>query len=38
LWVAPELSYPVGPVEVREREDVEQLGASSWGESVETLL
>src|SRR5215208_1151774 len=30
LWVAPELSDPVGSLEVREHEDVEKLGAGSW--------
>jgi hypothetical protein len=35
LWVAPELSDPVGPVEAGEHEDVEQLGAGSRPESVE---
>jgi hypothetical protein len=29
LWVAPELSDPVGALEVREHQDVEQLGAGS---------
>ena len=29
LWIAPELSDPVGPVEVGEHEDVEELGATS---------
>jgi hypothetical protein len=29
LRVAPELSDPVGPLEVVEHEDVEQLGAGS---------
>jgi hypothetical protein len=26
-WVAPELADPVGPLEVGQHEDVEQLGA-----------
>jgi hypothetical protein len=34
----PQCEPAVGPLEVEEREDVEQFGASSWGESVETLL
>ena len=38
LRVAPELSDPVGPLEVREHQDVEELGAGSWAERVETLL
>ena len=28
LWVAPELADPVGPLEVGEHQDVEQLGAT----------
>jgi hypothetical protein len=35
LWVAPELSDPVGPVEVGEHQDVEQLGASRRREGLE---
>jgi hypothetical protein len=35
LWVAPELSDPVGSLEVGEREDVEELGAGSRAEGVE---
>jgi hypothetical protein len=34
LRVAPELSDPVGPLEVGEHQDVEQLGAGSWAEGV----
>ena len=34
LWVAPELSYPVGSLEVREHQDMEQLGAGSGSEGV----
>jgi hypothetical protein len=34
LWVAPELSDPVGSIEVREHEDVEQLGAGSEAEGI----
>jgi hypothetical protein len=37
LRVAPELSYPVGPLEVRQHQDVEQLGAGSRSEGVEAL-
>ena len=29
LWVAPELTDPVGSLEVGEHQDVEQLGAGS---------
>jgi hypothetical protein len=35
--VAPELSDPVGSLEVGEHEDVEQLGAGSRTECVETV-
>jgi hypothetical protein len=35
LWVAPELADPVGPVEVGEHQNVEQLGAGSGTELVE---
>jgi hypothetical protein len=35
LRVPPELADPLGPVEVRETEDVEELGASRWGEGLE---
>jgi hypothetical protein len=35
LGVAPELADPVGPLEVGEHEDVEQLGAGSRTEGVE---
>jgi hypothetical protein len=38
LWVAPELSDPVGSLEVGEHEDVEQLGAGSRAEGVQALL
>jgi hypothetical protein len=38
LWLAPELSDPVGPVEVRKHEDVEQLSAGSRPEGVQLLL
>jgi hypothetical protein len=38
LRVAPELSVPVGPLEVREHKDVEQLGAGSRAERVQALL
>ena len=37
LGVAPELSDPVGALEVGEHQDVEQLGAWSRTEGVETL-
>jgi hypothetical protein len=37
LRVAPELSDPVGALEVGEHEDAEQLGAGSGTERVETL-
>jgi hypothetical protein len=37
LWVSPELSDPIGPLEVGEHEDVEQLGAGSGAEGVDTL-
>ena len=36
-WVAPELSDPVGWLEVGEHQDVEQLGAGSGAESVQLL-
>jgi hypothetical protein len=35
--VAPELTDPVGALEVGEHEDVEQLGAGSGAEGVEAL-
>jgi hypothetical protein len=35
LRVAPELADPVGPLEVGEHEDVEQVGAGSRTESVQ---
>jgi hypothetical protein len=37
LRVAPELADPVGPVEVGEHENVEQLGAGSRAEGVQAL-
>jgi len=37
LGVPPELADPLGAVEVGEAEDVEQFGAGSWTERVETL-
>jgi hypothetical protein len=37
LRVAPELSDPVGPVEVGEHEDVEQLGASGRRERAQAF-
>jgi len=37
LRVAPELSDPVGAVEVGEHEDVEELGAGSRAEGVQAL-
>ena len=36
LRVAPELADPVGPLEVGEHQDVEQLGAGSGSEGVQT--
>ena len=38
LRVAPELSDPVGSLEVGEHQDVEQLGAWSRTECVQALL
>jgi hypothetical protein len=38
LRVAPEFADPVGSLEVGEHEDVEQLGARSGAERVETGL
>ena len=38
MRIAPELADPVGPLEVREHEDVEQLGAGSWAEGVKAFL
>jgi hypothetical protein len=35
LRVPPELSDPVGAVEVGEHEDVEQFSPGSWAEGVE---
>ena len=37
LRVAPELSDPVGSLEVGQHEDVEQLGAGSRPEGVQAL-
>jgi hypothetical protein len=37
LRVAPELSDPVGSLEVGQHEDVEQLGAGSRAKRIETL-
>jgi hypothetical protein len=37
LWVTPEFPDPVSPVEVRQHEDVEQLGAGSWSERIEAF-
>ena len=37
LRVAPELGYPVGPLEVGEHEDVEEFGAGSRTEGVQAL-
>ena len=37
LRVAPELSDPVGSLEVGKHQDVEQLGAGSGTEGVETF-
>src|SRR4029450_12485192 len=34
-WVAPALSDPVGPLEVREHQDVEEFGAWSGAEGVQ---
>jgi hypothetical protein len=36
--VAPELSDPVGPVEVGEHQDVEELGAGSGAERVDVRV
>jgi hypothetical protein len=38
LWLAPEHSDPVGSLEVGEHQDVEQLGAGSGTERVQTGL
>ena len=38
LRVAPELADPVSSLEVGQHEDVEQLGAGSRTEGVETLV
>ena len=37
LRIAPELADPVGSLEVGEHQDVEQLGAGSWAEGVDTF-
>jgi len=37
LWVAPELSDPVGSIEVGQHQDVEQFGAGSRSEGVEAF-
>jgi hypothetical protein len=37
LRIAPELSDPVGAVEIGQHEDVEQLGAGSGAERVEAF-
>ena len=37
LWVAPELSDPVCPLEVGKHQHVEQLGAGSGAERVEAF-
>jgi hypothetical protein len=37
LRVAPELADPVGPLEVGEHQDVEQLGAGSGAEGVQAF-
>ena len=37
LRIGPELSDPVGSLEVGEHEDVEQFGAGSRSESIQTL-
>ena len=37
LWVAPELSDPVGPLEVGQHQDVEQFGAGSRSEGVQAF-
>jgi hypothetical protein len=37
LWVAPELSDPVGSLEVRQHQDAEQFGAGSRTEGVEAF-
>jgi hypothetical protein len=36
--ITPELADPVGPLEVGQREDVEQLGAGSGPEGVQAFL
>jgi hypothetical protein len=37
LRVAPELSDPVGSLEVRESQDVEEFSAGSWPKGVQEL-
>jgi hypothetical protein len=37
LWVAPELSDPVGSLEVGEHQDVEEFGTRSGAERVEAI-
>jgi hypothetical protein len=37
LWIAPELSDPVGALEVGEHQDVEELGAGSRTERIQAL-
>jgi hypothetical protein len=34
LWVAPELTDPVGPLDIGEHHDVEELGAGNRAEGV----
>jgi hypothetical protein len=38
LRIGPELADPLGPVQVGEHQDMEQLGAGSGTERVEALL
>jgi len=38
LRVAPELSDPVGPLEVGQHQNVEQFGAGSRPEGIQALL
>jgi hypothetical protein len=37
LWVAPELTYPVGSVEVGKHQDVEEFGTGSGTERVQAF-
>lgn len=37
-WVGPELTDPLGPLEVGQDEDVEKLGVGSRRDGIETLL